>query len=173
MPWSRITNEPLLALLLIVTLSLWAPLPTAEYDVWSSVEPPAGIDREAAFAVKFDPLWPSELMVSVASPTFEIVKSKLPLPLPEFTRPKSCDAGETLMSGPLTATARSAALEESIPVRSCPWLAAPARPGTNAKVKSPRRTTFRKARLRIACPPSNETQNREVDPRDSSFNPSI
>jgi len=27
MPWSRTTNEPLLALLLIVTLSLWAPLP--------------------------------------------------------------------------------------------------------------------------------------------------
>src|SRR5882762_8675701 len=103
---------------------------------------------------------------------FEIVKSKLPLLPPTFTRPKSCDVGVTLIIGPLTAVARSAALEESIPVRSCPWLAAPARPGTNAKVKSPRRTTFRKARLRIACPPSNETQNGEVDPLDSSFNPS-
>src|SRR6266436_1829456 len=46
------------------------------------------------------------------------------------------------MIGPLTATARTAALAAICPPRSCQRPAAPAKPGANAMVRRPTRTTL-------------------------------
>src|SRR6267378_1258596 len=133
MPRRRALPFPLLALQGIVTLSDCGPLPdTGEKEVCSVVEPPGGMLVEPMDAEN-PPLGllcvKGKKMVSVASPIFETVKSKTPEAVPTFTRPKSCDEGVMLMTGP-----------------------APARPGANAKVKSPRRTILRKAWLRMVCP---------------------
>ena len=106
-------------------------------------------------AEKPGPLCVTPEMVSVASPLFETVKLNVPVVVPTFARPKSCDAGLTLITGPLTAAARTAALEASTPAKSCPCSAAEAIPGANARAKSPSRT-IKNAEVRIAVLPQTD-----------------
>src|SRR5215471_12989059 len=61
------------------------------------------------------------------------------------------------MIGPLTVAARTADSDDIAAGEAI------ASPGTSASATRPRRATFRKARLRIACPPSCEQLNENAN----------
>src|SRR5438874_12293153 len=94
------------------------PLPEGVYAVVSVVDPPAGTVSDPSVAEKPVPLCVTPERVSVASPTFWIVKSNAADVSPTFTRPKSFEEGATVMTGPLTAAARAASQDETCASRS-------------------------------------------------------
>src|SRR5689334_1298133 len=67
------------------------------------------------------------------------------------------------MTGPLTAVARAADSDDIAAGEAI------ASPGTSASARTPRRATFRKARLRIACPPSCEQLNENESGTQNAF----
>ncbi|HEY6573148.1 MAG TPA: hypothetical protein VI198_07480 [Candidatus Eisenbacteria bacterium] len=134
-----------------VIIALAAEPEDGVYVTHADIEPPAGIVPAAALAN-----CPSEDETDArfrsASPVFDTVKQN-EAEEPTFRVPKSFDSGVTLMTGPLTVAARVADSDDSDAGEAI------ASPGTSASARRPRRATFRKARLRIACPPSCEQLN--------------